>query len=130
MTIDHIALWVKDLELMKSFYSKYFDGEAGEKYVNKAKQFSSYFIRFESGCRLEIMHRPQISEIPQATPEQEGLGITHFAFSVGSKEKVDELTKMLRNDGYVVAGQPRQTGDGYYESVVLDPEHNRIEITV
>lgn len=56
-------------------------------------------------------------------------GLIHFAISVGREESVNSLTETFRNDGYEVVGEPRRTGDGYYESVVLDPEGNRIEIT-
>ncbi len=126
MNIAHIAIWVKDLEGMKQFYSDYFNAKAGEKYHNPKKNFSSYFLRFDSGCRLELMHRPEIME--ESNNNQ--LGLTHFAVSVGSKEMVDALTQTLKEKGYVVVGEPRTTGDGYYESVVLDPEGNSIEITI
>lgn len=129
MKIEHIAIWVTDLELMKSFYEKYFGGISNEKYNNPMKNFHSYFIKFNEGCRLELMHKP---EIPKKIHEviQEHLGLIHFAISVGSKEKVDSLTEQLRRDGYTIIGEPRTTGDGYYESVVFDPENNRIEITI
>ncbi|GAA4824369.1 VOC family protein [Algivirga pacifica] len=128
MKIEHLAIWVNDLERMKAFYEHYFDGEAGEKYHNPQKNFSSYFIRFSEGCRLELMNKP---DIPQNLNSSilEYTGIIHFAVSVGSKEKVDALTEQLRRDGYRIIGEPRTTGDGYYESVILDPENNRIEIT-
>ena len=114
---------------MKVFYEKYFDGQSGEKYHNPKKNFNSYFIEFSEGCRLELMNRP---EIPQNLNDTilEYIGIIHFAISVGSKEKVDILTEQLRQDGYEIVGEPRTTGDGYYESVILDPEKNRIEITI
>lgn len=129
MKIEHIAIWVRDLEFMKEFYVKYFHGKAGEKYHNVDKNFTSYFIEFEKGCRLEIMNRP---DVPQNINDAiyEYTGIIHFAISVGTKKGVDELTSQLRDDGYIVVGEPRTTGDGYYESVVLDPEKNRIEITI
>ncbi len=129
MKIDHLAIWVNDLELMKAFYTKYFDGTANTKYHNPKKNFTSYFIEFSAGCRLELMHKPGI---PQNVNDilSEYIGIIHFAISVGSKEKVNRLTKQLRLDGYQVVGEPRRTGDGYYESVILDPENNRIEITI
>ena len=126
MKIEHIAIWVKDLECIKDFYEQYFDAVSGEKYVNRTKNFSSYFLSFESGARLELMHKPEIVQ----TANQPLLGWAHIAFSVGSKEKVIALTAQLQKDGYRVQGQPRRTGDGYFESVVLDPEGNQIEITV
>ncbi|MCX7749735.1 MAG: VOC family protein [Clostridia bacterium] len=125
MKIHHIAIWVKDLEKMKQFYINFFAGKSGEKYYNKKTEFQSYFISFESGSRLEIMTKPDILE--QYTDKQR-TGYTHMAFSVGSKEAVDDLTERLRVNGYRVISEPRTTGDGYYESTVLDPENNRIEI--
>lgn len=128
MKIDHIAIWVQDLEKMKRFYEKYFHGRAGDKYHNPNKSFTSYFISFNEGCRLELMHIPDVPDIKGDSVNQH-MGIIHFAVSVGSIEKVDVLTELLRTDGYIIIGEPRTTGDGYYESVVLDPENNMIEIT-
>ncbi|WP_337041635.1 VOC family protein [Emticicia sp. 17c] len=128
MKIEHVAIWVKDLELMKGFYEKYFAGKANEKYRNDKKNFESYFISFESGARLELMQMPGITESSQGIAQQ-FMGLTHFAVSVGSKEQVDALTEIFRNDSFEIVGEPRWTGDGYYESVILDPEKNRIEIT-
>ena len=125
MKIAHIAIWTKDLEAMKDFYTRYFDGESNEKYTNPIKQFESYFISFENGTKLELMRKPSISK-PLNTEEQ--LGITHLAFNLGSKEAVISLTETLRADGFKVVGEPRTTGDGYFESVVLDIEGNRIEL--
>ena len=125
MHIAHIALWVKDLEAMKSFYVRYFDGESNEKYINAGKQFESYFIRFGEGAALELMRKPAVSG-PVAAEYQQGL--THIAFKLGSEEAVLTLTETLRRDGFKVVGEPRRTGDGYFESVVLDVEGNRIEL--
>ncbi|UHO37621.1 VOC family protein [Chryseobacterium capnotolerans] len=127
MKIEHIAVWVKDLEKTRTFYQKYFGATSNEKYVNPVKNFESYFLSFDNGCRLEIMTRADIKESENFYESQQ-FGIIHFAFSAGSKEKVNELTEVLRNDGYTIAGEPRTTGDGYYESVILDPENNIIEI--
>lgn len=129
MRIEHLAIWTLDLETMKAFYEKYFMCRAGAKYVNAKKEFQSYFLTFDSGCRLELMQKPGIVTAKDNV-HQEFTGITHVAISVGSKEQVDVLTAQLRKDGFQIAGEPRTTGDGYYESVVLDPEGNRIEITV
>ncbi len=128
-SIEHIAIWVKDLENMKTFYCKYFDAIAGEKYHNVKKDFTSYFLHFKDGCRLEIMHMPSVTEIKNGV-ESQALGLIHFAISVGSVGAVNTLTEKLRKDGYAVIGEPRRTGNGYYESVILDPENNRVEITV
>ncbi|WP_313093540.1 VOC family protein [Chryseobacterium flavum] len=127
MKIEHIAVWVKDLEAIRKFYQKYFGAVSNEKYHNPVKNFESYFLSFDNGCRLEIMTRPDIRENTNSYEAQQ-FGIIHLAFSVESKRKVDELTEMLRKDGYTIAGEPRITGDGYYESVILDPENNIIEI--
>ncbi|SHJ53378.1 lactoylglutathione lyase [Maribacter aquivivus] len=127
MRIEHIAIWVTDLEAMRAFYETYFNALAGEKYHNTAKQFTSYFLSFTDGARLEIMHKPSIHA---STDKAVNIGFIHFAMSVGSKEQVDMLTEKLRKDGYKITGEPRTTGDGYYESVILDPEGNQIEITI
>ena len=126
MKIEHIAIWAEDLERMKDFYTEFFQMKCSEKYVNAKKGFSSYFLSFGMGARIEIMHRPDILK-PLDT---KGLnyGYTHLAISVGSKASVDQLTELIRSKGYVIHGEPRTTGDGYYESVVLDPEGNLVEI--
>jgi lactoylglutathione lyase len=129
MKIEHLAIYVKDLERMRSFYETWFQAKAGEKYFNPAKNFQSYFLSFENGCRLELMHQPQVPD-NQNVVEKQNLGLIHFAVSVGSEELVNALTEELRAAGSRIVGEPRWTGDGYYESVVLDPEGNRIEITV
>jgi len=127
MKIEHLAIWVKDLEKMKDFYTRFFHMNCNDKYLNSKKRFTSYFLSFEGGTRIELMHRPDISD--QAAKAGTFFGLTHFAISVGSRERVDELTEKLRAGGYSVAGEPRTTGDGYYESVVADPEGNLVEIT-
>lgn len=123
--IEHIAIWCKDLEVMKNFYVEYFQGTAGKKYHNPKKGFTSYFLFFENGSRLELMHREDIHEKVSTN----SFGWAHLAFSEGSKKTVDQLTSSLQGDGFEVMGQPRTTGDGYYESTVLDPEGNQVEIT-
>lgn len=129
MYIEHLAIWTKDIEQMKSFYCQYFNTVAGDKYINEKKQFQSYFLSFEKGPRLELM---QMTGIPESANHiyKQFTGLIHFAIAVGSTEKVNELTQQLVNDGYELMDGPRWTGDGYYESVILDPEQNRIEITI
>jgi len=127
MKIEHVAVWTLDLERLKTFYEKYFEAKAGAKYINPVKQFESYFLSFNSGCRLEIMQMPGIPLTANNTYKQ-ATGLIHFAIAVGSKEKVDSLTRQLKSDGFEVVGEPRTTGDGYYESVILDPDGSRIEI--
>ena len=134
MKIEHVAIWVRDIDKVCEFYRKYFGGVVHPIYHNPTKQFTSRFVTFDDGARLEVMHRPDICvERNIGTVEMfhvEHLGFIHLSFSVGSKEEVDHLTQQMFSEGVPVVGQPRTTGDGYYESVVFDPEGNRIEITV
>ncbi len=127
MKIEHVAVYVKDLEKAKNFFVKYFNATAGARYHNKNVDFSSYFLSFDNGARLEIMHKPDLNEVDQQQPR---MGYIHLAFSLGSKEEVDKLTTTLVNDGYHVVSAPRTTGDGYYESCIQDSEGNIIELTV
>ena len=127
MRINHLALWVNNLENMKDYYVKFFEGKVGEKYINEKKGFSSYFINFDSGAKLEIMSKKDVS---LKESEEYTKGYAHIAISVGSKEKVDTLTEEIRYAGYKVTSETRVTGDGYYESCVVDPEGNLIEITI
>jgi len=166
MKIEHVAIWANDIDKVCEFYRKYFGGVVQPLYHNPTKQFTSRFITFDDGARLEIMHRPDIggdagtslklaigkpiatliasvikhtsmfcdSRLRRFHVKQseiaEHFGFAHLSFSVGSKEDVDRLTQKMSDDGISIVGEPRTTGDGYYESVVLDPEGNRIEITV
>ncbi len=113
---------------MKDFYLKFFDVNASENYYNPKKKFSSYFFKFETGVRIELMHRPDICEFLEKSDSK--LGLAHFVISIGSKEKVDALTESIRKSGFKIIGEARITGDGYYESVIADPEGNLIEITI
>lgn len=127
--ITHVALWTHDVERLAAFYARHFGAAVGERYVNAAKGFVSRFLSFEDGARLELMSSSQLTPVAHAAGS-ERMGLTHLALSVGSQRRVDELTAELREAGCVVVGAPRRTGDGYYESVVLDPDGNRVEITV
>jgi lactoylglutathione lyase len=129
MKIEHLAIWTTELEAMKAFYIRFFDALPNKKYFNPNKQFSSYFLSFSDGARLELMQMPGIPGNSNDIIKQY-TGLIHFAISTGSKEKVETLTEAIRQAGYAVIGEPRWTGDGYYESVVTDPENNRIEITI
>lgn len=126
MRIDHIAMYVADLERMRIFYEKYFCARSNEMYYNTRTGLRTYFLSFGGETRLEIMSRPDVAAV-EKTPFRSGY--IHLSIKVGTKEKVDELTELLRKDGYIIVGEPRVTGDGYYESVVLDPEGNMIELT-
>lgn len=128
MRIEHIALWTTDLERCKQFYASYFGAVAGADYVNPAKGFRSCFLSFSDGARIEVMMTTVLSPVV-IEPGAQRMGLTHIAIAVGSAERVDELTRKLRDDGFPIVDGPRRTGDGYYESVTLDPDGNRIEIT-
>jgi len=127
MKIEHLAMYVENLEAVKDFFVKYFNAVAYNGYFNEKKKFRSYFLSFDEGARLEIMNTPDIVDIDKRIQQ---LGYIHLAFSVGCKEKVDELAEKLRVDGYEVISKPRTTGDGYYESCVVGIEKNLIEITI
>ena len=130
MKVDHIGIYVKDLQKIADFYTKYFKGTVSQPaYHNPKKNFTSHLISFDSGARLEIMHQPQIREVKN-DPKDQFLGFIHISISVGSKENVDKLAEQLKKDGYDIIDGPRTTGDGFYEACVLDPENNRVEFTV
>ena len=120
MKIEHIGIWVNDLEMMREFYMDYFNLTSNKKYYNPTKEFSSYFLSFYSGPRIELMHMPTMTG---------GSGMNHIAIQLDTKDRVDVLTDIFRVDGYEIVGEPRTTGDGYYESVIKDPEGNLIELT-
>ena len=126
--IEHVALWTEDIDRLVTFYSTYFAAGAGAAYINAAKGFESRFLGFEDGARIELMRTTTLSPSRHA-PGAQRMGLTYIALAVGSEASVDALTSRLRRDGYQVVDSPRRTGDGYYESVVLDPDGNRIEIT-
>lgn len=127
MNINHIAIWTTRLEELREFYIKYFNGTSNEKYTNPKKGFESYFIKFgDGGAAIELMRSKDIT----SSPAGKSIGLAHFSFSMGSKEAVLQQTERLRQDGYVVASAPRTTGDGFFESAVLDPDGNMIELTI
>ena len=127
MKIEHIAMYVNDLEAAKEFFVKYLNGNANDGYHNKNTGFRSYFISFEDGARLELMKMPEMTDDKKSLTRT---GFIHIAFSVGSKEAVDSLTARMKGDGYKIISGPRITGDGYYESCVIGIEDNQIKITV
>lgn len=127
MRIEHIAMYVNDLEAARDFFVRYLSGKADGGYHNQGSGFRSYFISFDDGARLEIMKKPEMTD---SKKEMNRTGYAHIAFSVGSREKVDRITERLKADGYQVISGPRTTGDGYYESCILAVEDNQIEITV
>jgi lactoylglutathione lyase len=129
MKIEHVAIWTEKLELLKDFYVTYFGAKANTKYYNPQKKFQSYFLTFDSGSRLELMHRPDIPKNSNDTVHKQHLGIIHLAFGVESMSEVDKKAAELKKDGYRVISGPRKTGDGYYEFETLDPDNNRLEVS-
>ena len=126
MKIEHVAMYVDDLERAREFFIKYFGAKSNDGYHNPVKKFRSYFLTFDDGSRLELMNKAEMDDAPKTLNRT---GFIHIAFSVGSKEKVDELTARLKADGFKIIGEPRTTGDGYYESCIVDAEGNQIELT-
>ena len=127
MKIEHVAMYVNELEAARDFFVKYLGGTSNDGYHNEKTDFRSYFISFDDGARLELMNKPDMYDMEKPL---NCTGFIHIAFSVGSKEKVDELTETLKAAGYDVVSGPRTTGDGYYESCIVGIEGNQIEITV
>jgi lactoylglutathione lyase len=122
--IEHVAIWTRDLDIMRAFYAETLGGTSGRLYENRVTGFKSYFLSFGDGARLELMHQP--GRAPSSPPA----GCAHIALALGSRAAVDEAIATLRHSGVSVESDPRVTGDGYYEAVVLDPERNRVELTV
>ena len=127
MKIEHIALYVNCLATARDFFVTYFHGRPNGGYCNETTGFRSYFLSFDGGARLEIMTKPALADLEKPLNRT---GYTHIAFSVGSAERVDELTRRLQADGFEVVSGPRTTGDGYYESCIVALEENQIEITI
>jgi lactoylglutathione lyase len=128
MRIEHVAVWTHDLEALREFYERWFGAKAGERYARPETGYASYFLAFDDGARLELMSRPDIPA-SKDSPHDQFTGLIHLAFSLGSEERVDALTAELAAAGVEVVDGPRRTGDGYYESSVLDPDGNRLELT-
>ena len=127
MKIEHVAMYVNELESARDFFVKYLGGVSNDGYHNVKTGFRSFFISFEDGARLEIMNKPSVEDIEKPVNRT---GYIHIAFSVGSVEEVDRLTRQFREDGFELLSGPRTTGDGYYESCIVGIEGNQIEITV
>ena len=127
MRLEHAALWTRDLERLRAFYERHFGARAGPRYASATNPgFVSYFLTFPSGgARLELMTRPALDAAAGAPTS----GYAHLALSVGSRDAVDALVARLRDAGVCVRSGPRETGDGYYEAVVEDPDGNALEIT-
>jgi lactoylglutathione lyase len=126
MNVEHVAVWVRDLEAMRAFYTEALGGVSGDLYENPATGFRSYFVSLGEGARLELMYRPA----PRPSPNEAAAGYAHIALALGSRETVDATVAALRRRGVPIESEPRVTGDGYYEAVILDPERNRVELTV
>jgi lactoylglutathione lyase len=128
MKLEHIAIWTKDLEKLKIYYTRYFEGKANSLYTNSITGFTSYFITFDGGARLELMHKSNIPENLNDRETQQHLGIIHLALAVNTRDEVDMKAEELKKAGYSILRGPRTTGDGYYEFETLDPDGNRIEV--
>ena len=126
--LEHVAIWAVDIERMRTFYEKYFDARSNAKYENERKRFTSYFLTFPGGGRLELMHRPDLETAAGSRSGRELIGYAQLGVQLGSRAAVDALTERLQRDGFGGLDGPRRTGDGYYESMVADPEGNRIVI--
>jgi lactoylglutathione lyase len=128
MTIDHVAIWTTNVERLKDYYVRHFNGRANEKYTNKETHFESYFLTFESGIRIEIMQKPGIPENLNDRLEKQHLGLIHLAFGTETMEHVSEKAKELAKNGFIIIRGPRKTGDGYFEFETADPDNNRVEV--
>lgn len=129
MTLEHAAIWSKDIEKLKDYYCRFFGGLANSKYTNHEKQFSSYFLSFTGGARLELMSMAGVPANQNDTIKTQHLGLIHLAFGVDTTAAVDAKAKELQEAGFAILSGPRKTGDGYYEFETLDPDNNRIEVT-
>ncbi|MDO9375132.1 MAG: VOC family protein [Bacteroidota bacterium] len=129
MILEHVAIYTNDLERLKNYYVQYFGAHSNEMYVNPTTNFSSYFLSFESGARLELMQKPGIPANKNDTVVEQHEGIIHLAFGVTTMQMVDEKATELRDHGFSILRGPRKTGDGYYEFETLDPDNNRLEVT-
>lgn len=129
MKIDHIAIYTHQLEALRAFYAKHFGATSHDKYVNPNTGFESYFLRFGSGARLELMQKPGIPGNANDTVVTQHTGLIHLAFGLSTPEEVDEMAKVFLEAGITILRGPRWTGDGYYEFEMLDPDGNRIEVT-
>ncbi len=127
MKIEHLAIWTYNLEGLRNFYLHYFDASSSDVYHNHSREYQSYFLDFNGDCRLELMQMPNIPK-SKNDPVKQFSGLIHFSIQTGSISRVKEITEELRKDGFKIVSEPRITGDGYYESVILDPDGNRVEI--
>jgi len=129
MTLEHVAIWTDQLEALKDFYVKYFNGAANSKYTNVSRRFQSYFLSFQSGARLELMSMTGVPDNLNDRVTKQHKGIIHLAFGVDSTTQVDQKAIELKEAGFPILSGPRKTGDGYYEFETLDPDNNRLEVT-
>ncbi|MFZ9980876.1 MAG: VOC family protein [Cyclobacteriaceae bacterium] len=127
MKIEHVAVWTSRPEILRDFYCRFFRGVSNDRYHNPSKDFSSYFISFGHGARLEIMSRPDIPDNLN-NPDNQYKGLIHFAFEVETMEEVDRLAYKFTEAGFPLLSGPRKTGDGYYEFEIFDPDRNRVEV--
>ena len=126
MKIAYVSMYVNDLDKMKDFFVKYFKATVNDKYENFQKGYIYCYLKFDEGSRLSLVSGPNIVE-----PQEQALvrGLNRFAIAVNSKEEVKSITDQLEKDGYQVVNGFRMNGYGEYESRILDPEGNELEIT-
>ncbi|MCU0617689.1 MAG: VOC family protein [Gemmatimonadaceae bacterium] len=126
MVVEHLALWTRDLERLRDFYTRWFGATANAVYESRRRQgFRSHFLTFPGGgSRLEIMAVPDLDDALYG----ERVGFAHVAVAIGPREAVDALCAQMRDAGVPVRSAPRETGDGYYEAVLEDPDGNLLEI--
>jgi len=128
MKLDHLAIWADNPETLRDYYIRYFGAKSNNVYINEKNNFHSYFLSFDSGARIEIMHKPGIPRNLNDTVDAQHKGLIHFAFETDTMEEVDAKASQLEADGYKILRGPRKTGDGYYEFETVDPENNRLEV--
>jgi lactoylglutathione lyase len=129
MTLEHAAIWTRQLETLREFYEQYFNGVSNKKYLNSVKGFESYFLRFDGGARLELMSMASIPENRNDTRQAQHLGLIHLAFGLDTMAELDQKAEEMRSAGFPILSGPRKTGDGYYEFETLDPDGNRLEVS-
>jgi lactoylglutathione lyase len=125
--IEHIALATTDVERLCGFYQQ-LGAMASPVFADPDTGLRSCVLDF-CGVRLELFERPGRHE--GAVGDALAPGLMHIGFALGSADAVDELSRVIATAGHRVLERPHRTGElGRYESVVLDPDGNRLKLTV